>query len=56
MGYYDEFTCHATLTGCYQCNPYARRMWDTRDGGIGEGGMGGVGEHIHDMCCTWWLS
>jgi len=41
MGYYDEFTCHATLTGCYQCNPYAIKMWDTREGGIGEGGMGG---------------
>ena len=35
MGYYDEFTCHATLTGCYQCNPYARKMRDTREGGMG---------------------
>ena len=40
MGYYDEFTCHATLTGCYQCNPYAKKnvgyhgRWDGGGGSI----------------------
>jgi len=34
MGYYDEFTCHAALTGCYQLIQsilkIGKKRWDGR--------------------------